>query len=336
MMAENSDVRQSARPRGRFAPSPTGELHLGNARTALLAWLSTRSRGGSFILRMEDLDPVRSGDERARGVLADLAWLGLDWDEGPDVGGPHAPYTQSQRQDRYAAALARLAGRGLLYPCYCSRAEVAAVTDAPNGPEGPRYPGSCRSLTPAQAACHLVQGRSASVRLLVEPGEVAFRDGVKGMVAQDVQGETGDFVVRRFDGVVSYQLAVVVDDIAMEITEVVRGDDLILSTPRQIYLYRLLGAEPPVFVHVPLVRGHDGRRLAKRHGDISLRALREKGISAEAVIGRLAYLSGLVSENRPVRPQDLVAGFSLERLNREDVLLEPLDLLPRPVRRRQG
>ena len=267
--------------RGRFAPSPTGDVHLGTARTALLAWLSVRAQGGTFVMRMEDLDRARVVPGAAERILADLRWLGLDWDEGPDVGGAHGPYVQSERLDRYRAALAQLDAAGRLVRCFCSRKELAeAAARAPSAPhageDGPRYPGTCRDL-PAARVAELAARRAPALRLRVEPGEVAFDDARAGRVVQDVAAVVGDFVVCRFDGTPAYQLAVVVDDAAMGITEVVRGEDLLGSTPRQILLYDALGAPPPRFEHVPLVVDDHGVRLAKRNADAFLGAQRAAG-----------------------------------------------------------
>jgi glutamyl-tRNA synthetase len=308
--------------RGRFAPSPTGPLHLGNARTALLSWLAARAGGGGYVMRVEDLDGprVRPGLELA--ILAELRWLGLSWDEGPDVGGPFAPYRQSARLPVYAAALGRLREAGLAYPCFCSRAEIAAVAQAPHGPadEGPRYPGTCRGLSAAEAA-RRAGSRQPAWRFRVPEGEVPFADGVHGPQRRDVSAETGDFVIARADGVPAYQLAVVVDDAAMGIAEVVRGDDLLSSTARQLLLYRALGAAAPRFAHVPLVTGEDGARLAKRHGALSLGELRERGADPRAVVGLLAALSGLAPAGSWLTPAELVAGFSLERIPRGPAVL---------------
>jgi len=301
--------------RGRFAPSPTGPLHLGNARTALLSWLAARGAGGAYVMRVEDLDTPRVRPGLEGEILAELRWLGLDWDEGPDVGGPAAPYRQSERRARYAAALGRLRAEGLAYPCFCSRAEIAAAAGAPNGPsdEGPRYPGTCRDLGAAEVARRSLL-RPPAWRFRVPPGPVGFVDGVHGEQTFDVALEVGDFVVARADGVPAYQLAVVVDDAAMSIGEVVRGDDLLASTARQLLLYRALGLEPPRFAHVPLVLGEDGTRLAKRHGARSLGELRAAGVAPEAVIGLLASLSGLGGARTHIAARELVPGFSLARL----------------------
>ncbi|MGL5513099.1 MAG: tRNA glutamyl-Q(34) synthetase GluQRS, partial [Sporomusa sp.] len=246
--------------RGRFAPSPTGEIHLGNVWTALLAWLQVRSAGGCMVLRMEDLDPERSRQEYAVRLMADMTWLGLDWDEGPDIGGQYAPYNQAQRRDLYQQALVCLEKAGLVYPCYCTRAELAA--SAPHTGENERvYLGTCR-LKAAVDDCKAC--RRPALRLAVPAGEYSFTDMHAGFVCQDVSRDVGDFVIRRSDGVHAYQLAVVVDDAAMGITHVVRGHDLLNSTPRQLLLYRLLGLQAPVFTHVPLLVDSAGCRLSKR------------------------------------------------------------------------
>jgi glutamyl-tRNA synthetase len=309
--------------RGRFAPTPSGQMHIGNARTALLAWLQARRAGGCFVLRMEDIDKPRSRPELARQILSDLRWLGLDWDEGPDVGGPYSPYTQSEREDLYREALRKLEAEGWLYPCYCSRAEIMAIASAPHGlaSEGPAYPGTCRRLAPEQAAERAARGKVPSLRFAMPEAEpVAFVDGVAGPQAFP-PGAGGDFVVLRADGIFGYQLAVVVDDAAMQITDVLRGWDLLDSTPRQLLLFRALGLPAPRFAHVPLLYGPDGQRLSKRHGSVTIAAMREAGTAPEAVVGHLAYLSGLLDRPEPVKPAELVAGFDLERGPREQVVV---------------
>jgi len=307
--------------RGRFAPTPTGPLHLGNARTALLSWLAARAAGGRWLMRVEDLDRARVRPGLEARILDELRWLGLDWDEGPDVGGDAGPYRQSERLPRYDAALARLREAGLAYPCFCSRAEIARAAEAPHASdEGPRYPGTCARLDAGEVARRSASRRPAW-RLRARPGAARFEDGVHGAQAVDVAAEVGDFVVARADGVPAYQLAVVVDDGAMGVTDVVRGDDLLSSTGRQLLLFEALGLPAPRFAHVPLVVGEDGERLAKRHGALSLGELRERGADPRAVTGLLAALSGLVPPGAVVTPAELVRGFDLARLPRTPAVL---------------
>jgi glutamyl-tRNA synthetase len=300
--------------RGRFAPSPTGALHIGNARTALLAWLHARAAGGSFVMRVEDLDfgRVRSGTMEAQ--LDDLRWLGLDWDEGPDRGGPRAPYVQSQRVALYEEALRRLARGGHLFACGCSRRDIAGAASAPHaGEEGPRYSGTCRHHpVPADAVSitrWAVSERALRFRVDDADEEVCFDDGVQGRACFRPAADTGDFVVRRKDGVAAYQLAVVVDDAAMGITDVVRGGDLLGSTARQILLFRALGLPVPRFAHVTLMLGADGERLSKRHGAVSLAELRGEGVSPAKVVGWLASTCGLAEPGERIRAADLVPRF---------------------------
>ncbi|MCS6797859.1 MAG: glutamyl-Q tRNA(Asp) synthetase [Myxococcota bacterium] len=274
--------------RGRLAPSPTGSLHLGHARTFLVAWLRARIAGGALVLRIEDLDPPRVLPGAAARIVEDLRWLGLDWDEGPDVGGPYGPYVQSERSDRYAWALRRLDELGLLYPCTCTRREVQRVSSAPHEDDeeaAPRYPGTCRSRP-------IREDRPASLR---------FRDG--------------DFIVRRADGLWAYQLAVAVDDGTMQITEVVRGADLLPCTPWQVALLRALELPVPRYLHVPLVRGPDGRRLSKRHGAVAIASMRQAGVPPQRVIGRLAASLGVVPEGSELSPRELLSASGIERLD---------------------
>jgi glutamyl-tRNA synthetase len=293
---------------GRFAPSPTGPLHLGNLRTALLAWLFARSAGARFLVRVEDLDRsrVRPGMEEAQ--LADLRALGLDWD-GPVV-------RQSERLELYEAAIARLEDAGLLYPCYCTRAEVRAAASAPHGiSAAARYPGTCRDLTAAERAEREAAGRRSALRIRAEGARLAFEDRALG-VQEDV---VDDFVVRRNDGAPAYQLAVVVDDAEQGIGEVVRGADLADSTPRQLLLARHLGLPEPHYAHVPLVLGPDGRRLAKRHGAVTLADRRERGESVREVLGWMGRSLGLAEEGECPAPKELLARFDPARLPREPV-----------------
>jgi glutamyl-tRNA synthetase len=309
--------------RGRFAPSPTGDLHLGGARTALAAWLAARAAGGAYVVRVEDLDSPRVLHGAEERILQDMAWLGLDWEEGPDVGGPHAPYRQSLRLLRYDDAVEQLLLAGLAFRCWCSRAEVARAAAAPHGPadDGPRYPGTCRART-----THPPRDRRPSVRLRVDPETIDFLDGVHGHVAQDVAASVGDFVIRRADGIPAYQLAVVVDDAAMGMSDVVRGDDLLGSTSRQLLLYRALQLAAPRFAHVPLMLGPDGARLSKRHGAIGVRALRERGQSPARVVGLLAATLGLCPSGSERMPKELLDGFDLGRVRRAATIIDPASI----------
>lgn len=287
--------------RTRFAPSPTGDLHLGGAWTALASWVLARARGGRVVLRVEDLDPPRVVAGSAARVAEDLTWLGLDWDEGPDVGGPFAPYTQSERAERYAAAVDALDALGLVYPCDCSRKDIARAASAPHAGEELRYPGTCRDAPRGRA-----MKREPALRLRVpDDARVGFDDGARGRLDQDVARDVGDFVLRRADGVYAYQLAVAVDDAHMQITHVVRAVDLLASTPRQLLLLRLLGMHEPSYVHVPLVLDADGRRLAKRAPRETVRALREAGVTPAQILGRLAQGLGLRDTDEPATAAEI-------------------------------
>jgi glutamyl-tRNA synthetase len=301
--------------RGRYAPSPTGDLHLGNLRTALLAWLYARCAGGQFLLRVEDLDRPRVRPGASERMLNDLRWLCLDWDEGPDVGGPYAPYTQSERLALYAHYLQCLRDADMVYPCYCSRAEVARVASAPQqGEDGPHYPGTCRYLTQAQRRQHEANKRRPSLRFRVNDERVvAFTDLLVGYSEQHVQQVVGDFVVCRSDGIFAYQFAVVVDDALMHINQVVRGADLLNSTARQILLYEALGFPVPNFVHVPLLLDAAGNRLAKRTQSSGLEPLRAAGATPAQVVGQLAASCGLAAEGEVISATGLVQQFK-ERL----------------------
>jgi glutamyl-tRNA synthetase len=303
-------------------------IHVGNARTALAAWLSARSRGGSFVWRVEDLDPPRVVPGMAAAQMEDLAWLGLDWDEGPDLGGPFAPYTQSERSAVYEDALRRLAGAGFLFPCRLSRKDLQAMASAPHGSEDAPYPASLR---PAQLEPDWFErlrnpGRTdAAIRFRVDDHPVSFVDRVQGPITERVDLAVGDFVLKRRDGLWAYQLAVVVDDLAMAIDDVVRGADLLASTARQIQLIEALGGTPPAYAHVPLMVNARGEKLSKRDGGLTLRSLREAEVAPEAVTGYLAYSLGLLDRFEPCRPADLVPVFAWERIGRADWTL-PEDL----------
>ena len=294
-------------------------MHLGNVFAALVAWLSARAEGGSVVLRIEDLDPRAQRPGVAETLMRDLEWLGLNWDEGP--------YWQSERGEVYAEALARLEERGLLYPCFCTRADLRAAS-APHASDGALvYPGTCRGLSEEEVARRSAE-RSPSLRLRVpdadDPaGTVEFRDLAYGPHREVLARDCGDFLVRRSDGVVAYQLAVVVDDALMGVTQVVRGHDLLPSCARQTYLARLLGWEPPQYGHVPLLVAPDGRRLAKRDRDLDLGALRERGVRPERIVGALAAAAGIAEPGCEASPEDLVGGFSWEEIaaRPEDVVV---------------
>jgi glutamyl-tRNA synthetase len=300
---------------GRLAPSPTGAQHIGNARTYLMAWLSARSRGGQVVLRMEDIDSPRVKQGAADQACADLHWLGLDWDGEPVV--------QSQRLAHYESALGRLQIQESVYPCTCSRTDVAQAASAPHEEhEGPVYPGTCCRRRSADVA--QLERRSFAWRFRLGNDSPCFVDGFRGPTELDLRRVGGDFVVWKSAGTPAYQLAVVVDDAAFGITEVVRGDDLLPSTPRQLLLYQALHLRPPQFIHVPLVVGPDGRRLAKRHGDTRLASLRTTGVKPEALLGLLAWSCGWLPRMEPISARDLLPLFRLEAIPPEPFVLEPV------------
>ena len=321
-------------PRGRLAPSPTGALHLGNARSFLIAWLSVRSRGGTLVLRMEDLDHPKNKPGAAQAALDDLHWLGLDCDEGPDVGGPCAPYVQSQRVELYAEALRRLQQGGHVYPCVCTRRDVEQGQSAPHLDESsPRYDGTCDGRFADYEQALRVRLAAEGIDTVVSPtqwpawrfrarGATQFDDTICGMQHGDPGATEGDFVLARHPRGAGYMLAVVVDDAAMGINEVVRGDDLLPATHRQLLIYRALGHRPPRFCHVPLVVGEEGRRLAKRHGDTRLATLRERGFCPEEVVGLLAWWSGWAAWGERLKPCDLLERFDLAKLPHAPAVLD--------------
>lgn len=310
--------------RGRYAPSPTGVLHLGALRTALLAWLFARAADGAFILRIEDLDLPRVRPGAAKTMLDDLRWLGLDWDEGPDAGGPYGPYIQSARGALYQAALARLRAAGLLYPCYCTRAELrsaqdAAIASAPHLSGAPLpYPGTCRDLSASERRARAAAGRAPSWRFRTPGQPIEFTDLLHGDIHEDVRATLGDIIVRRSDGVVAYNLAVVVDDALMGVTQVTRGADLLGVTAAQRALALALGYEPPrEYAHVPLAVDAAGARLAKRDASAGVAGLRVRGVPPERAVGALAASVGLWTSNEGASPRDLLSGFSAVRISLE-------------------
>lgn len=311
--------------RGRLAPSPTGHLHVGNAWAFLWAWLAVRLANGTLVLRMEDIDPARSKQKFILHCLEDLHWLGIDWDEGVDINKNSAliergtqcdigaSYLQSKRLALYEQGLSLLHAKNLLYPCYCTRKELRTLASAPHAEDAaPLYAGTCRHLTPQERAQKEAEGKKPALRVRCDVQCMDFYDEILGTQHINAAHWGGDFAIRRSDGVVAYQLAVVLDDIAMDINEVVRGEDLVHCTPRQLYLYKCFQAQAPHYAHVPLLLDEEGERLAKRHNSLSLRALREQGVRPQAIIGTLAWLGGVLPEPCALSPQEL-----LHRLLRE-------------------
>lgn len=298
---------------GRYAPSPSGRMHLGNLMCCLLAWLSAKSKGGQVLLRIEDLDTVRCPRVYADAIVDDLAWLGLAAD------GPTPTVYQSERSGIYQQYYDILLKKGLIYPCFCSRSQLHAAS-APHRSDGQVvYAGTCRGLSDAEVARRSLT-RAPAFRVRVPDEEIAFTDGHLGRYAENLARDCGDFYLRRADGVFAYQLAVVVDDALMGVTEVVRGSDLLSSTPRQLWLYRELGLTAPQFYHLPLLLAPDGRRLSKRDGDQSLENLRAR-YTPQEIIGKLAYVCGLQDTPAPASPQELVPGFSWDKVPKQDILL---------------
>ena len=304
-------------PVGRFAPTPSGRMHLGNVFAALLAWLSVRSRGGEMVLRMEDLDTARTSGEYAETLREDLAWLGLDYDRETPA--------QSQRTEAYDRAFSLLEEKGLLYPCYCTRSQLHSV-NAPHLSDGTYvYPGTCRNLTQAQRAAF---SRPPAWRVMVDDREWVVRDRVQGEYRCVLSRDCGDMVIRRADGVYVYQLAVTVDDGEAGVTEVVRGMDLLSSAPRQMYLQTLLGLPHPEYAHVPMLLAADGRRLSKRDRDLDLGELR-KHLKPEQLIGWLAHAAGLIDRPSPISPRELRKDFSWEKIHGESIFADTQSLLNR-------
>ena len=303
--------------RVRFAPSPTGHLHLGNVRTALFNWLFARGRGGTFILRLEDTDAVRSTQESVDSVLDDLRWLGLDWDEGPQVGGPFGPYRQTERYPLYAEALRRLVEAGRAYPCFCTQEELDLGREQARAAGRTYvYPGTCRRLSAEEARGRVEAGARPSYRLKIQPHTVAFTDLVRGPVSIHTQ-QFGDWILTRPDGSPTYNFAVVVDDALMKVTHVIRGEDHLSNTPKQIVLYEALDLPVPAFAHLSMILGPDGGKLSKRHGDVSLDAFRARGFLPEGMVNGLALLGWSDPEEREVLDRgELVARFSLDRMNK--------------------
>jgi glutamyl-tRNA synthetase len=302
----------------RLAPSPTGALHLGNARTFLINWLLARQNGWRIILRIEDLDGPRIKRCAAELAIEDLQWLGIDWEEGPIY--------QSSRLDRYRAAMEELLRSRAAYPCVCTRKEVEGAASAPHAEDGASvYPGTCRGKFLSLEEARASRGREAAVRFNTQKAMIDFTDTFSGPHHFDVERQLGDFVIAKGDGTPAYQLAVVVDDADMNVTDVVRGDDLIDSTPRQILIYRALGLAEriPAYTHLPLVIGADGRRLAKRHGDTRLATYRDAGVPASRILALLAKWCGIESAEDATTAANLLGRFSLDRLPRTPIVFDP-------------
>ncbi|MCA9132839.1 MAG: tRNA glutamyl-Q(34) synthetase GluQRS [Planctomycetales bacterium] len=323
----SSPLRESGGCVGRLAPSPTGALHVGNARSFLLAWLSARQQQGRVLLRIEDIDSPRVKPWAVASTIADLRWLGLDWDAGPEV--PDAseramaavaqrvPLVQSQRLERYRQVLAELIEGQVIYPCWCTRSEVAEAASAPHENagqplEGPVYPGTCRGLS--GAARRRSEDRKFAWRWAFAAGEMQWWDGLRGAKRARPAEQLGDFVIARADGTPAYQLAVVIDDRDLGVSEVVRGNDLEFSTYRQLAILRYFGWPEPLYYHVPLMVGSDGRRLAKRHGDTRLSHYRQRGISPQSIVGYLAWTLNMLPKPREIEPRELLGQLDWRRL----------------------
>lgn len=302
-------------PTGRFAPTPSGRLHLGNILCAMLAYLSVRSKGGRFLLRIEDVDAPRCPRRLARQCIDDLVWLGFTWDE--------PPVYQSERTRIYREALDRLTAGGHVYPCFCTRAQLMSLA-APNlGDTQVVYNRTCAALSPEEAA-ERAKTRAPAMRLRVPEEDISFTDGLFGPQTENLARDCGDFILRRSDGLYGYQLAVVVDDALQGITEVVRGRDILSATPRQLYLQRLLGYSQPEYVHIPLLVDAQGRRLAKRDKDLDLTALSQR-FTPEDVLGMLAFSAGILPENRPASLEALIPLFDWAKVKRTDLRLPHID-----------
>ncbi len=311
-------------PRVRFAPSPTGYLHVGGARTALFNWLFAKRHGGVFILRIEDTDTERSSDEMVSGILESLRWLGLDWDEGPGRGGPHAPYFQSQRYPRHREIGERLLGDGHAYRCYCSAELLKEKREqAERQGLGWKYDRTCLSLTTEQQQALDRDGVQPAIRFKVPPGRTSYRDRVRGDIQFD-HDQIEDFVVLRSNGLPTYHLSVVADDLDMRITDVIRGDDHISNTPKHILLWQALGEAPPAFAHVPLLLGTDKKRLSKRHGATSVTEYERLGYVPDAMVNFLGLLGWSPGDDREVMSrQELIGAFTLDGISGGDAVFNP-------------
>ncbi len=316
--------------RVRFAPSPTGKLHIGGARTAIYNWAFARANGGSFILRIDDTDPTRSTQENTDIILRAMRWLGLDWDEGPEVGGDFGPYAQTERLDLYKQAAQKLLDEGRAYPCFCSAEKLAADRAAAQARKDPfqGYQRTCRDIDPEEARARIEAGEKYVLRIKVpaDRGDVVIDDAVHGKVVFDAK-ELDDFVIFRTDGTPTYNFATVVDDAAMGITHVIRGDDHLSNTPRQVMVYEALGAPVPTFAHISMILGADGKKLSKRHGATSVEEYRDAGYLSDAFVNYLALLGWSLDGETTVIPRDVLASeFSLERISKNPATFDPKKL----------
>jgi glutamyl-tRNA synthetase len=311
--------------RVRFAPSPTGFLHIGGARTALYNWAFARHHGGTFVLRIEDTDPERSTEENTQAILRAMEWLGLDYDEGPRVGGEFGPYFQTQRFDRYAAGLEQLKASGNAYPCFCSPETLEAKREAGRAKGGVAgYDGTCRSIPAEEAAKRIAAGETRVWRLKIpaDRGDIEFTDAVRGEMSFP-PAAVDDFILARTDGSPTYNFAVVMDDVDMRISHVIRGDDHLSNTPKQIVVYEALGLPVPVFAHLSMIWGPDGKRLSKRHGATSVEAYAELGYLPEAIMNYLALLGwSLDGETTIIDADTLTAEFSLDRISKNPAIFD--------------
>lgn len=316
--------------RVRFAPSPTGKLHIGGARTAIYNWAFARANGGTFILRIDDTDPTRSTDENTQIILRAMHWLGLDWDEGPEVGGDFGPYSQTERLDLYKQTAERLLAEGKAYPCFCTPEQLAADREAAQARKDPfqGYQRRCRDLSTEEAQARIDAGEPYVLRIKVpeDRGNVVINDAVHGEVTFDAK-ELDDFVIFRSDGTPTYNFATVVDDALMGITHVIRGDDHLSNTPRQVMVYEAMGAPVPVFAHISMILGADGKKLSKRHGATSVEEYRDAGYLSDAFVNYLALLGWSLDGETTVIPRDVLASqFSLERISKNPATFDPKKL----------
>jgi glutamyl-tRNA synthetase len=312
------------RPRVRFAPSPTGYLHVGGARTALFNWLLARRHGGTFVLRIEDTDTERSSEEMVAGILESMHWLGLEWDEGPEVGGPHAPYFQTQRFERHREIAQKLLAEGRAYKCYCAPELLKQKREeAEKAGGGWKYDRTCLPLTAEDQRRLEASGMTPAVRFKVPPGSTSYTDHVRGPIEFDHE-QIEDFVILRSNGLPTYHLSVVADDLDMKITHVIRGDDHISNTPKHILLWRALGQAPPAFAHIPLILGTDKKRLSKRHGATSVTEYERLGYLPDAMVNFLGLLGWSPGGDREVMTRDeLVAAFTLDGISGGDAVFNP-------------